>query len=168
MKKLYILILLLIPLFATAQIDTAHYLQKPVPAVMRTDTVATNLLTYNQTTHQAELMSGLTLKNYFQNNVLFGTSSINILSKSASYTIVSGDISPSKQPIIYLAVDCTSGSNTQTMPSATTYAGYTIKVTKTDATANTITISGVAADNIISVKGTVKEFISLSGNWVNN
>lgn len=73
MKKLYLLLCVLIPILAKAQtvpaIDTAHYLIKPNPTVMRTDTLATNLLTYNQTTHQADLMSGGTLKSYFQSNI---------------------------------------------------------------------------------------------------
>lgn len=68
MKKLYILIFLLIPIFVKAQItppiDTIHYLQKS--NTIRTDTLATNLLTLNQTNNTAQPMSGATLKSYFQ------------------------------------------------------------------------------------------------------
>lgn len=170
MKKLLVFLAVVYSLNSFGQsvppADTSRYLQKSASAI-RTDTTANNLLTLNQSNHTVDMMSGATLKSYFQNGLLSANSQINTLSKTASYTIVSGDISLAKQSIIYLAVDCTSGSNTQTLPSATTYAGYKIIVTKTDATANTITISGVALDNIIGVKGTVKEFISLSGNWVN-
>lgn len=109
-----------------------------------------------------------TIAGYGITDAIGSSSAINTLSKTASYTIVSGDISTSKQPVIYLSVDCTSGSNTQTLPSATTYAGYKIIVTKTDATANTITVSGVSLDNIIGIKGSSKEFIVMNSNWVNN
>lgn len=80
---------MLLPVFALGQsIDTAHYLSKPSPSAMRTDTLANNLLTYNVTTHQANLMYAGTLKAYFQNG-LAKTSAIptnnNQLSNGAGY-----------------------------------------------------------------------------------
>lgn len=165
-----------------AQIDTAHYVTKPVPTTMRFDTNATNLLTYNQITHVANLMSGTTLTNYFRMGLLSSAIAattyqpigsyltavpiISSISKSANYTIVSGDFGTSK--VLYITVDCTSGNLTVTMPSNTTFAGYTVYGTKSDVTANTVTFSGVGSDNIIGTKGQVKQFIPSSSTWTNN
>lgn len=151
---------------STPPIDTANYLQKSASAI-RTDTTATNLLTLNQTNHTVDMMSGGTLKSYFQNGVLKYNSAYNILSKSANYTVVSGDILSTKLPVLIYSIDCTSGNNTQTLPSASSYTNLIIIATKTDVTTNTVTFSGVSTDNIIGVKGTIKEFISINGNWVN-
>jgi uncharacterized protein YxeA len=90
MKKLYIFILLLTPFLASAQIDTVHYVQKS--NTMRTDTLATNLLTLNQDTHTAEPMSGVTLKAYFQNGLqkqiaFTAGNGISITGTSPNYTI---------------------------------------------------------------------------------
>lgn len=172
MKKLYLLLCVLIPILARAQtvpaIDTAHYLIKPNPTVMRTDTLATNLLTYNQTTHQADLMSGVTLTNYFRMGLQATAWGINILSKSANYTILSTDFSTSKWPVILLKVDCTSGGCTQTLPTTGLIVGQVITIVKTDATANTITIANLSYDNVIGTKNWAKELIWDGSNWIQN
>lgn len=64
MKKIIIIPILLFCLFANAQtlppVDTALYLTKS--NIVRTDTLATNLLTLNQSNNTAQPMSGTTLK----------------------------------------------------------------------------------------------------------
>lgn len=97
---------------------------------------------------------------------LKGICPMTVLSKSANYTILSTDWGNSK--VLYVPVDCTSGSLTLTIPTASSFTGYVIFVTKTDATANTITISGLGSDNVIGTKLWTKQCISNGTNWINN
>lgn len=96
------------------------------------------------------------------------TSIHNALSKSANYSIVSTDFASGKPPILHLWVDCTSGSLTATLPSASTFAGYIVVIGKTDATANVLTISGCAYDNKMNIQNSVKEFYSNASTWLQN
>lgn len=72
------IVLILLSLGLKAQnspsIDTTHYLTKPVPTSMRTDTLSNNLLTYNPVTRRAELMSGVTLSSYFRKGLALTSS----------------------------------------------------------------------------------------------
>lgn len=87
----------------------------------------------------------------FTNDVpyLASTSTVNELSKTANYTILSTDFAAGKQPIIDLSVDATAGNVTITLPTASSFGGYTIYVTKTDVSANTVTISGLSGTNVL-------------------
>ena len=99
---------------------------------------------------------------------LTATSPVNILSKTANYTIMSTDFATAKRPILLLQVDCTSASNTQTLPTSGIPIGATIKIIKTDATANTLTIANLSYDNIIGTKNWEKEVIWSGTNWIQN
>lgn len=72
-RLLFSIAFLMLTLTTKAQtsppIDTANYLSKSTATVVRTDTNATNLITYNQGTHVANLMGSSTLKSYFQNGL---------------------------------------------------------------------------------------------------
>lgn len=109
-----------------------------------------------------------TVAGYGITDALLYTSPINITSKTANYTIVSGDFAIGKQPVLLLKVDCTAGNLTQTLPSASTFTGYRVTITKTDATANTLTISGLTGDNIIGTQKWSKEALSDGTNWIQN
>lgn len=92
----------------------------------------------------------------------------NVLSKTANYTIVGADFVSGKKTTLDLYVDAAAGNVTITMPSATTFAGYTIYVTKTDATANTVTINTVLGGNSITAQYQAKQFNSNSTAWYNH
>jgi hypothetical protein len=93
---------------------------------------------------------------------------MNTLSKTANYTIASGDFGAGKAASLILSVDATSGNNTQTLPSAVTFAGYTIYVVKTDATANVVTLSGVSGNNTLGTQNQSRTLISTGTTWINN
>lgn len=104
-------------------IDTANYLQKIDPTLVRTDTNATNLLTYNTTSHMAEPMSGVTLTAYFRkgmvNNARFLADSTRLAAEIARATAAEA----LKANISSLSTVATSGSyndlsNKPTIPAA--------------------------------------------------
>lgn len=68
-----------------------------------------------------------------------------ILSKSANYTITLADLSNVNTTVVY--VDATSGNITITLPSVANATGRKIIVFKTDASANTVTLTGGANIN---------------------
>ncbi len=172
MKKLLYVSLLFFPILVKAQggppIDTARYLSKPVPAVMRTDTSATNLVTYNQVTHQANLMSGATLTAYFRNGLAVSKKiPTNGTSKSANYTITTTDFIVGNVARLTVFCDDSGGSFTVTLPTA--IAGYPIDIVKTNTSTNAITISGATGTfNVISGLNQSKSYISNGTTWVNN
>jgi len=93
----------------------------------------------------------------------------NILSKTANYTIISGDFATGKKSTLDLYVDATAGNVTITLPSSTTFAGYTIYVTKTDASANTVTVNTVSGANTLTVQYQSRQFNTApSIGWVNH
>lgn len=89
------------------------------------------------------------------------------IAKTANYTILSTDFTTGN-PTLLATFDCTSGNLTATLPSAATFAGYTIKITKTDASGNTVTISGLTGDNVIGTQKWMKELVSDGTNWRQN
>jgi len=89
---------------------------------------------------------------------------IPVLPKSANYTVTTSDFGSAK--VLYVPVDCTSGAVTITAPTASTVGGYTIVLTKTDATANALTISGLGSDNVISVQTSAKQIISNGSTYI--
>lgn len=92
----------------------------------------------------------------------------NVITKSANYSITSADFVVGHTTELIVWVDCTSGSVTLTLPSASTFAAYTIKIGKIDNTANVLTLSGLSADNKMQIQNSLKEIISANGNWTNN
>ena len=108
-----------------------------------------------------------TSSQYTKGDGTYGTLIPNTLQKAANYTVLSTDFTPNTATL-YITVDCTSGNNTITLPTATSYPGYQIVVAKSDATSNTLTISGLNQDNLISVQYSSKTALSQNGVWVNN
>lgn len=92
----------------------------------------------------------------------------NILSKTADYTIVAGDFVAGKKSTLDLYVDATAGNVTITLPSATTFAGYTIYVTKTDASVNTVTINTVLGLNTLITQYQERQFNNNGTSWFNH
>lgn len=93
----------------------------------------------------------------------------NILSKTADYTILAGDFAAGKKTTLDLYVDATAGNVTITLPSAVTFAGYTIYVTRTDAIiANTITINTVTGGNTLTAIDNSRQFNSNGTVWRNH
>lgn len=88
---------------------------------------------------------------------------------SANYTIVSGDFASGKKTTLVVIVNATSGNVTITLPTYTSFLGYTIYVIKTDDSANTVTINTVAlGTNVLSTQGQSKQFKSLTSiGWAN-
>lgn len=183
MKKILILLLLL-PLFCKSQqlvpIDTVDYAQKTrVVSKIQADSLAALMVRLGSTYSNpswitaiawSKISSAPTNVSSFTNDAgyLTTTSSQTPLSKSANYTIVSGDFLSGKLPILYISFDCTSGNVTATLPTASSFTGYAIYITKTDATANTLTISGLNQDNIIGTRYSVKTAVSNGSTWINN
>lgn len=87
-----------------------------------------------------------------------------ILSKFGDYTVSMVDFGSSGRMIIY--VDATTISTVITIPSVANLLGYTINVVKTDATANTVTVTGSANINGASTKvlTTQYEFTEIHSN----
>lgn len=96
------------------------------------------------------------------------TSVPNILSKSTNFTVVDTCFATGKPPVLHIWFDCTSGNLTATLPSYSTFTGYTVVIGKSDATANTLTISGLTFDNVISVQNTCKTLIATPTGWFQN
>lgn len=93
----------------------------------------------------------------------------NVLSKSADYTIVSGDFVGGKKTTLDLYVDTSSGNVVITLPTYTSFIGYTIYVTKTDASANTVTINTVVGNNVLAAQYQTRQFNTApSIGWVNH
>lgn len=92
----------------------------------------------------------------------------NILSKTADYTIVSGDFVAGKKATLDLYIDATAGNVTITLPSASTFAGYTIYVTKTDASVNIVTVNTVLGSNTLITQYQERQFNSNGTNWYNH
>lgn len=117
-----------------------------------------------------DAVSTPTLANYYlasnPTGYIISAPAIPVLSKSANYTILSADFGLAK--VLIVNVDCTSGSVTLTEPTASTVSGYRVYIRKTDATVNTITISGLSTDNIIGVQNSAKETLSNGSTWNNN
>lgn len=91
---------------------------------------------------------------------------IPILPKTANYTVVSGDFGSAK--VLYVSADATAGNMTITLPTASGVSGYTVIVTKTDATGNSVTISGLSSDNVITIQNSSKEAIAGSASYTQN
>lgn len=107
---------------------------------MRTDTNATNLLTFNQATHQANLMSGATLKSYFQ---------LGLLTKT-NYTTLSNRIAAdSSARVIYTAgngIQIVGGvisivQPTIATPTRTLNSNFTVSTTKAAFVFYTLSVS---------------------------
>lgn len=92
----------------------------------------------------------------------------NILSKTADYTIVGGDFVSGKRTILDLYIDATAGAVVITMPSASTFSGYEIYITKTDASVNTVTINTVSGLNTLTTQYQGRHFMSNATNWYNH
>lgn len=91
----------------------------------------------------------------------------NVLSKTADYTIVAGDFVAGKKSTLDLYVDATIANTTITLPSAVTFKGYTIYITKTDAGVNTVTVNTMTGNNVIAIAGT-KQINSDGTVWRNH
>lgn len=183
MKKIFILLLLL-PLFCKGQqlipIDTVDYAQKAkVVSKVQADSLAGLMVRLgNSYTNPSWLVSipwskvssAPTNVSFFTNDAGYLTASNppNSLTKSSSYTIVSGDFASGKPPILHIWVDCTSGALTATLPTASSFSGYVVVVGKTDASGNLLTISGCSFDNKMSIQNSVKEFFSNGTTWLQN
>lgn len=92
----------------------------------------------------------------------------NVLSKTANYTIVSGDFAVGKKATLDLYVDATIGNTTITLPSAATFKGYTIYVTKTDVGVNIVTVNTVSGLNTLVSQYQERQFNSDGTNWYNH
>lgn len=92
----------------------------------------------------------------------------NILPKTADYTIVSGDFAAGKKTTLDLYVDATAGNVTITLPSASTFAGYTIYITKTDASVNTVTINTLLGGNTLITRYQSRQANSDTSSWYNH
>lgn len=92
----------------------------------------------------------------------------NVLSKTANYTIVSGDFAVGKKATLDLYIDATAGNVTITLPSAVTFKGYTIYVTKTDVGVNIVTINTVSGLNTLVSQYQERQFNSDGTNWYNH
>lgn len=183
MKKILILLLLL-PLFCKSQqlvpIDTVDYAQKTrVVSKIQADSLAALMVRLGSTYSNpswitaiawSKISSAPTNVSSFTNDAGYLTASNtpNSLSKSANYTIVSGDFVSGKPPVLHIWVDCTSGALTTTLPSASSFSGYIVVVGKTDSSGNLLTISGCSFDNKLSVQNSVKEFYSNGTTWLQN
>lgn len=147
-RILYLLIL--IPFVAKAQkppIDTARYLQKT--NIIRNDTLATNLLTLNQSTNSANPMSGTTLRAYFQNGLqkqLTAGSGVSIINNVVSNTSMNQTVTltdgngisiTGTYPNFTIAVV----QPTITFPTRTLNSSYTVSSTKPAICIYTITAS---------------------------
>ena len=89
----------------------------------------------------------------------------NVLSKTANYTILTTDFNTAFLKKLVLSVDATSGNITITLP--TVVSGYEIDIIKTDASANTVTVSGITGDSIISQRYVSRNIINNGTNWFN-
>lgn len=103
----------------------------------------------------------------FVQNAL-GVFTDNILSKTANYTIVSGDFVAGKKTTLDLYVDATAGNVTITLPSASTFAGYTIYVTKTDLSVNIVTVNTVLGLNTLTTQYQSRQFNSNGTSFYNH
>lgn len=92
----------------------------------------------------------------------------NILSKTANYTIVSGDFVAGKKKTLDLYVDATAGNVTITLPTASTVAGYTIYITKTDVSVNTVTINTVLGLNTLITQYQERQYNNDGTSWYNH
>lgn len=93
----------------------------------------------------------------------------NQLTKTADYTIVSGDFAAGKKTTLDLYVDCTAGNVTITLPTYTSFAGYTIYITKTDLSVNLVTINTVVGNNTLVSQYQSRQFNSApSIGWINH
>ncbi len=92
----------------------------------------------------------------------------NVLSKTADYTIVAGDFVVGKKATLDLYVDATIGNTTITLPSAATFKGYTIYVTKTDVGVNIVTINTVSGLNTLVSQYQERQFNSNGTSWFNH
>lgn len=90
---------------------------------------------------------------------------VNTLSKTSNYTIVSGDFATGKSPILDLYVDATSGTVAITLPSAATFSGYIIYVTKTDASINAVTVSTVGSGGSLITQYNSGTYMSNGTSW---
>lgn len=81
-----------------------------------------------------------------------------VLAKSASYTVSFSDFGSST--VLKIPVTATSGAVVITITTTTVPSGYTVIVSKTDASTNAVTISGVTSDNIMTVQNSSKEVLS--------
>lgn len=91
----------------------------------------------------------------------------NQLSKSANYTVLTGDWVAGKNSSLDLEVDATSGNITITLPSAANIQGYTVYVTKIDASANTVTINTTSGGNTLTAQWQSRTFKS-NGTTISN
>lgn len=89
----------------------------------------------------------------------------NVLTKTANYTILSTDFVAGKTNVLNIGVDATAGNVTITLPTAASFNGYRIFVTKTDASVNTVTISPVLTASTLVLQGDSKNFSPISSTW---
>lgn len=92
----------------------------------------------------------------------------NVLTKSTNYTVVVGDFQVGFKTTLDIYVDASAGNVTITLPAASTFQGYTIYVTKTDASANTVTIFGLLGGNVLSTQYQSKQSNTDGVNWYNH
>lgn len=129
------------------------------------------ITTTGNTTIDTSSMGLQTVLNYFpkgDTRYLRSTSPANSLSKSSNYTVLSTDFAAVRQPVILLSVDASGGSNSQTLPTTGLSIGAVIKIIKTDATANAVTIVNLNYDNKIDRQYWLKELIWDGSNWRQN
>lgn len=182
MKKL-ILFLLLIPIFAKAQqpvpIDSSHYAARGIIITkIQGDSLASLMVRFSGSYSNPSWLNSIawskitsvptiysftgSSSQYTKGDGTYGTlpsiPAATVLTKSANYTITTGDFGTAK--VLYVPVSASGGNVTITMPTASSITGYIIIITKTDATANLVTISGLSADNSMSVQNSSKEIIS--------
>lgn len=92
----------------------------------------------------------------------------NVLIKSANYTILAGDFVAGKKRTLDLYVDATAGAVVITMPSAVTFAGYEIYITKTDLSINSVTVNTVLGLNTLTTQYQSRHFMSNATSWFNH
>lgn len=91
----------------------------------------------------------------------------NVLTKTANYTILSTDWVAGKTNILRIFVDATAGNVTITLPTAVSFIGYAVYVTKTDASVNTVTISPALTLSTLVAQGDSKNLSPSGTTWYN-
>lgn len=91
----------------------------------------------------------------------------NVLTKTANYTILAGDFAAGKTNVLRIFVDATAGNVTITLPTAASFIGYGVYVTKTDNSVNTVTISPALTASTLVTQGDSKNFAPSGSTWYN-
>lgn len=163
MKKLIVIIALFISTKGSSQIKYIQYMD----SVGQVHTSLTALPQVAISGYFANLLNKPTTISGYGITDATSTSGLiyNILNKTANYTILSTDFNTAFLKQLFVFVDCTSGSVTITLPSA--LAGYLIAITKTDASANTVTVSGLLGNNTLTSQFQARTMCNNTTNWFN-